>query len=384
MKPIDVVGVGPGVPEQVTQAAREVIERADQVYAAKRHAHLAGGAVRPLGEVQAGGTVLVSGDPGLYSMLGLLKAQFGAENLRVTPGISALQMFCAALCESWQDACLLSVHGRDLPMSGVAYSVRTNASTILFCGPKHTPNVLADALMGAGLAQVEMAVGERLSYPQARITRGTPCEILRGQYDPLCMVRVRNPAPERGLPAIGLADDQLIRGKAPMTKREIRMLVVASLSLTPDAIVWDIGAGTGSVSVECARQCPWGQVYAVERDAQALALLEENKAKFCVSNLRIVPGSAPEALDNLPAPSHVFLGGSGGHLPQILGALEALSQPFRLVATAVSLDSAQTMLNWAEFDAVQVGVSRLEDVGHVRLFRAQNPVFVLSTDRKAK
>ena len=161
-----------------------------------------------------------------------------------------------------------------------------------------------------------------------------------------------------------------------MTKREIRVQVLAALQLPPDAVVWDVGAGTGSVSVECARQCPLGAVYAIERDADALALIKQNQAYFHLQNLHIVEGEAPEALCGLPAPTHVFLGGTGKRTKEICAALPA---GVRIVATAVTMESAQEFAALLpDYEAAQIAVSRLEKVGSYRMFRAQNPVFVFS------
>ena len=169
-----------------------------------------------------------------------------------------------------------------------------------------------------------------------------------------------------------------------MTKREIRAQIAAELNLPPDAVVWDIGAGTGSVTVECALQCPFGQVFPVERDPEALKLISENIRRFHLQNAEPVPGSAPEALDGLPSPTHVFLGGTGGRAAEILSLLESLGTPVRLCATAVTLESMQEyfalLRDQKDFSAVQIAVSRAEAAGSYHMLRAQNPVYVFSAE----
>ena len=173
-----------------------------------------------------------------------------------------------------------------------------------------------------------------------------------------------------------------------MTKSEIRAQVMSKLRLSSDSVVWDVGAGTGSVSVECALNCPLGEVYAVERDEDALKLIGQNREKFSAFNISIVPGSAPEALEGLPAPTHVFLGGTGGETEEILKTLEGLDRTIRVCATAVTMESAELYMKllsgYADFSAAQVAVSRLEKMGRYNMFRAQNPVFVFAATMEGK
>ena len=402
MERIAVIGVGPGAEDGLTLRARAEMERAECVFAARRHAHLAPeGRLRPLEplsealtaigrEREAGRrvAVLVSGDTGVYSMLPLLERTFGAEAVRAVPGVSALQALCAALGESWQEACVLSGHGRELPPQALCRAVRSHAGTLLFCDKRHDPAWICRTLLNGGLGGVEVAVGERLSYADERITRGSPEELCGAEFDPMCMVRVRNPQPVSAREHIGLDDGAFERGATPMTKREIRTLALAALRLEEDSVVWDVGAGTGSVSVECARACPWGTVWAIERDEDAVELIRANVRRFALQNVEVVPGSAPGALQGLPAPTHVFLGGCGGAAGEVIALIESLGRPVRLVANAVTLESAAELMErlkgWQGLEASQVAVSRLDKVGRYRMFRAQNPVFVISADWEVK
>lgn len=402
MNRVTVIGAGPGAADGLTLRALGELERADRVYAARRHAGLVApdrlAPLEPLGEALARieqdwrtglrVAVLVSGDTGVYSLLPVLVGRLGRDNVCAVPGISALQEFCARLGESWQTACVLSAHGRALPPDALVRAVREHASTILFCDAAHGPGWICAALRAGGLSGVELAVGERLSYPDERVTRGGVTDMERGEYDALCMVRIANPAARRLPLELGLPDDEFVRGGVPMTKREVRALALAELELNADSIVWDVGAGTGSVSVECARLCPWGHVYAIERNEDALALIEANARKFGVQNLTPVRGAAPEALDGLPTPTHVFLGGCGPVIADVIALIEARGTAVRLVGNAVTLESAsalmQCLAHWQGLRAAQVVVNRLERVGRYNMFKAQNPVFVISADWRAK
>lgn len=397
MERIAVIGIGPGDEAGMTIEAAREITRADAVYAARRHALLAGEGylpLEPLGaaldgmyaqwEKGAHIAVLVSGDASLYSLLPLMVRRFGRENLRVTPGVGALQALCAALCEPWQGAAILSAHGRALSESALVHAVRTHARTFLFCDAKHGPRWACDALARAGYGAIEVAVGERLCYPDARVSTGNAEKMREGTYDGLSLVRFLNPVPVSGLPPIGVEDDAFVRGKTPMTKREIRALVVAALRLRPDSVVWDVGAGTGSVSIECANQCPTGRVYAIECDADACGLIQKNAEKFHAANLEIVPGEAPGALAGLAQPTSVFLGGTGGGMDAIIAQIEGMGRAVRLVATAVTLESVNGLTGrlsgWKNLGVSQIAVTRLEPVGRYRMFKAQNPVFLISAD----
>lgn len=391
---LDIISVGPGDAALLTDDAKQAIARADAVWCAARHAVLVPPEkVRPLSpledaieqmrgfsETGQNAAVLVSGDAGLYSLLEMLRRKIGGECLRVHPGVSALQLFAARLGVSWQSAKILSAHGRALSPGALCHAVRTHQQTFLFLDAAHNPAWVRENLTHGGLGNTRLFVGERLSYPDERM------EAYRAdaQYDPLCMVYIENDAPESGLPPVGLPDDAFIRGKTPMTKRDVRALVVTALHLKPNGVVWDVGAGTGSVSVECARQCPLGEVCAVEMKADALDIIRQNAEKFHALNLRVVSGRAPDVLADLPAPDAVFLGGTTGAAEAIVELLRGFQRPIQLVATAVTMESAQELLRlmqpMADFEARQVAVSNLESVGHYTMFKAENPVFIFSAN----
>ncbi|MBR1673215.1 MAG: precorrin-6y C5,15-methyltransferase (decarboxylating) subunit CbiE, partial [Fretibacterium sp.] len=210
MRELAVAGVGPGAADLVTPTVRRAILAADCIVAAPRHLPLTEGCshVITLGdfkmaldqmEAEEGQVlVLVSGDPGLYSLLPLLKRRFPNVPLRVLPGLSALQCLCAAVGETWQDAAVLSGHGRPLSAAKFLNTVERSRLTVLFCGEDRSPRWACERLVEAagGLGQrVEAVVGERLSYPGQRVSRGAPAKLPGRDYDPLSLVLVRNPEP---------------------------------------------------------------------------------------------------------------------------------------------------------------------------------------------
>lgn len=185
----------------------------------------------------------------------------------------------------------------------------------------------------------------------------------------------------------GISDELFVRGNVPMTKEEVRVVTVAKARLMPGQVLWDIGAGTGSLSIEAALQVPGGFVYAVERSPEGIDLLESNKKAFGLDNLKIIEGLAPEILGSLPDPERVFVGGSGGHLAGILEYVyQRLCPGGRVIVNAVTLETAANALLLLEklfgsADAVQISAARVVKAGASHLFKAMNPVTVLSAEK---
>ena len=199
------------------------------------------------------------------------------------------------------------------------------------------------------------------------------------------MLLAENPAPIcRPYAAPSLADADFLRDKVPMTKEEIRCLSIAKLRLQPHHTLWDVGAGTGSVSVEGCLAVPAGRVFAVERKEAAVELLRKNKERFGLTNLHVVPGLAPEALRDLPAPDRVFLGGSGGNMEEILRCALEKNPAVRVVVNAVTLETTAEILrcfaalDLTDTDMVQVAATRTRKAGRYHLMDAQNPVWIVS------
>ena len=191
--------------------------------------------------------------------------------------------------------------------------------------------------------------------------------------------------PRPDVPAGGIADEDFIRGSVPMTKREVRAAIRSHLGVRRSDTIWDVGAGTGSVSVELALTADEGAVYAVERDEEALGLIEENRRRFGAWNLRVVRGTAPEALRELSAPDAVFIGGSKGNLRGIADAALAKNPNVRLCMTAIALETLSAALEaFRDMDTeiVQIAVSRAKAAGELHLLMANNPVFLITAKRR--
>ena len=189
---------------------------------------------------------------------------------------------------------------------------------------------------------------------------------------------------------LGIADEEFIRQDVPMTKQEIRILSLVKAQIAPDAVVYDIGAGTGSLSIEAARLAPQGEVYAIERSSEGINLIRANAANFAVTNMQVIQAEAPDGLADLPEADAILIGGSGSRLPEILEMVTPkLKQTGRLVLNCITV---QTLMQCIEFmrkhsdtyiyEAIQVQVTRLQQVGTYDMAKANNPIYIVTCWKK--
>ena len=390
MKTVTIVGTGMG-PDTVTAEALRAIENADVLLGAPRmladYAYLnkpsaaayTAEKIRPvLAEYGEGYyAVLVSGDTGFYSAAAALCRELTDCEVRLLPGISSLNYLSARLGRTWQDTALVSCHGRE---GALVDTVRRSNSTFALTGG-NIP-ALADALCRAGFGGLTARVGERLGMESERI-RTLPVEKLKGEvFDSLSVLLIENPTPDDRV-RCGIPDEEFARGKVPMTKAEIRAVTMSKLGLRPGDVCWDVGCGTGSVTVEMALAAYQGHVYGVDKNEEAVALTEQNAAAFHLGNVTAIYGGAPEALTDLPAPDAVFIGGSGGQMDAVFNIVLEKNPHARIVVNAIALESVQAALaafaaHGLEAELVQVGVSCAKTVAGLHMMMAQNPIFVIS------
>lgn len=312
------------------------------------------------------------------------KKSISGYRLRILSGVPSVVYFASRLGIPWEDLALLSLHGRQ---QNLIAALQSRGSVFaLMDGPEGVQK-LSQQLLNYGFSEVEMNVGYQLSYPQEKILRGTPEQFLNYDAQGVAVVILRNHKVSAWVVTHGIADSEFIRGEVPMTKEEVRSVSLTKLALTKDAIVYDIGAGTGSVAVECARQAVCGKIYAIERNPQALELIEKNKLKHRVCNLEIIEGEAPQALRELSAPTHAFIGGSGGKLREIAEMLWQKNPMVRLVWNVISLETLREIMElmedttFSEKEIVQVSVAKTKTLGKHQLMIGQNPVYVITLQK---
>ncbi len=229
---------------------------------------------------------------------------------------------------------------------------------------------------------MEAVVGERLGAKDERVSRGEARALAKESFDALSIVLLINKDFTERPPLLPEDADFIRAAGVPMTHEEVRAVITAKLRLTPESIVWDLGAGTGSVSVAAAQLCR--ELHAVEINGEAAALIRANAEKFRLHNIKVYEGSALSVIDALPAPDAVFVGGSGPELPMIFERVAAHGAGIRLVVSAVSLKTIAlctqelTGEKFTGFDAAQVAVSRIKTVGKTQIWQAQNPVVIFS------
>ena len=325
--------------------------------------------------------VVYSGDTGFYSGCRNLIPLLEKDKIpyKVYPGISSVQLFAAALHRPWQDWTLVSAHG--VQCDAVAAVMQGSPAFFLTGGSLGVPQ-LCKQLTEAGLGELPVTVGENLGYPDEQIVTGTAAEMAVRSFGPLCVL-LAEAAPQPPKRAPGWPDDWFIRGEVPMTKQFVRAAAVAALGPKTGQTVWDVGAGTGSVSMELAAAVQGAPVYAVECENAALALLEENRKKLHAWNLRIVSGKAPMALKELPVPDAVFVGGSKGEMEAILSAALEKNAKVRICVSCIALETLQTVLHFCQTRGlqprvVQLSVSDARSMGRLHLMMAQNPVFLVT------
>lgn len=393
---VTLIGMGSGQPENLTLQGLAALRQADLILGARRLlAVLPAGctenraaAYRPdevaelLQTSGAENAVLVySGDTGFYSGASSMMEKLEALGVRarVLPGLSSIQLLAAALGRPWQGWNLVSAHGRTCDPVAECMQGRP---TFFLTGGSEDPATLCAQLAAEGFGDVQGVVGQCLGTPEEKLFRGSVKELAAGRFNSLSVLLVEA---VEGLPrrAPGLPDEAFERGDVPMTKQEVRAAVLAKLAVRPEDILWDVGAGTGSVSVELALAAPRGRVYAVECRPEGCALIKANREKFRTRNFVLVEGLAPAALSDLPAPDAVFIGGSKGSLAAIVDAALDKNPDARICVSAIALESlsaavAALTAKGRTVQVSQIAVSRARAVGGLHLMMAQNPIYLIT------
>ncbi|MGN0154629.1 MAG: precorrin-6A reductase [Lachnospiraceae bacterium] len=408
---ITLAGIGMGSKNNLTKEVCEKISKADILLGAERMLepykprmekkpyYLAKQIIPYLQEIQKKYptqnmkvVVLFSGDSGFYSgcqslyhalqekiTTGRLKAE-----LHIMPGISSVAYLASCIGESYQDAAVYSMHGKEI--YNLTHRIQTEKKTFLIMSGVKDVNKLGESFIKAGLNDCEIITGFQLSYSEQQIKKRTPAECIELKEEGLYTCFVKNPNAMKKKLTHGITDGEFVKDKVPMTKEEIREVSICKLKLCQGAVVYDIGSGTGSISVEIAGLSPDIQIYAVEQKKEAVSLIWQNMEKFKLENITVIDAKAPEGLQNLPKATHTFIGGSGGNLKEILQALYEINPNMRVVINAISMETIcelkeiQTLYPIENEEIVQMQVSRAKEAGKYHLMQAENPVWICSFD----
>ena len=390
MKEINIIGMGMSE-KTLTREALDLISEADILIGAKRlinefshmnkpsfNAYLSNDILEIIEKTDSEKiAILVSGDVGFYSAAEKLVDVLKDYNPNLVSGISSVSYFFAKCSLPWKDANLISCHGLD---TNIVSSVRRNRYTFALTG-KNIPE-LQEELLKYGFGDLKVWIGENLGSDEESVEESIISDLGEREFSSLAVLIIENPDFDSRI-RTGIPDEEFIRGKVPMTKSEVRAVCLSKLSLSPTDIAYDIGCGTGSVTIEMAFSAYDGKVYAFDKNEEAIILLEQNCEKFHLDNVEAICGLAPKCLEGLPVPDVAFIGGSSGNMDEIVSYLHGINDKMRFVITAVTLENAMAALDalkniGVNGDIVQVAVSKGRGIGELHMLIAQNPIFIIS------
>ena len=410
---IFVIGIGLDGADGLSAKVNQIIEQAAVLAGSDRHlsyfpqhqgkkiclTNLQAGIDR-LAEFAAQDTpivILTSGDPLFFGLGRLLLANFDAEQIQFYPHVSSIQLAFSKIKIPWQDACLASVHGRSNDES-IELLKQGKAKIALLTDGKNNPAAIARLYLSLDLpVNYSFYICENLGDTNEQITCFTSDELERlsnlnqdsfASLNVLILIReARQDNLKDRLPLIGLPDSSFLSFQdrpSLITKREIRLAILGELALQPDLVVWDIGAGTGSVSIEIARLCPTSQIYAIEKTSMGSALIAKNSQRFQVNNIHNINGKAPEILLNLPRPERIFIGGSGGNLINILEVCQQrISAAGIMVMAFATVEHYCQAISWLgdngwKYHLLQLQVSRSIPLNHLTRLIPLNPITIVT------
>ena len=393
------VGIGMGNAGTLTCAAEEILKTCDCLIGARRMADSLIRFEKPIFPIYKPQeiheciqkhqmyqkiAIVLSGDPGFYSGAKKIMAELAEYSVYMIPGVSSISYLASRLGTSWEDGRLISVHGR---WQNYIQIIAHNRKNFLLLDQANSGRDICEKLNYYGLGDVNVTIGKNLSYENEEIIVKKGSELIPEDFWGLCVAMIENPNANPHV-CRHIKAEEFIRGKVPMTKDEVRAVSLAKLELSKDAVLYDVGSGTGSVAIEAALQSEYIKVYAVEKNPEGIALIEQNKQKFCTDQVTVIEGNAPEALTDLESPTHVFIGGSSGNLKEILQAVKAKNPDVRIVMNVISLETMKEVMELVETGAfgepeiVQIAVSSAQRAGRYHLLTGQNPVYVITESRK--
>ena len=399
MKTIYVIGAGIEGQEGFSRRALELVEQTDMLIGGARQLALfpefsgetltigtdLSPVVKSLLKAEGSVVVLASGDPLFFGIGRYLLRNLPDADIEFVPNVSSVQYAFAKIREPWDDAVFVSAHGRG--MKGAVDQVVAHDKIAILTDEVNTPRAIAKELLERGRDGYSAYLCENLGTAEETIThtdlKGL-LDIPAAALNVLILIKAYEAGDDGAGPCLGIPDEDFATVKKLITKEEVRAVSLAKLRLRQDMTLWDIGAGSGSVSIEADHLMPNGRVFAVERNPQCLAFFKDNLQKFNSRNITLIEEEAPACLDDLPDPDRVFVGGSGGHLWKILAAIDGrLATGGRVVLNAVTLDALTSATDFFEnanyeLEVTTVNISRTRPLTDYKMFEAFNPVFVMA------
>lgn len=323
--------------------------------------------------------VLMSGDIGFFSGSSKLRQKLAdIYDVKVVSGISSFVYFCNRINVTWNDVNVVSLHGLE---ANIAREVATHHKTFFLLGGEYSAAKVCDRLCEYSLAHTDVYIGERLGMEGEKIHTGKAGNMLALETDNLCVMLVVNENYERFV-MTGIDDEEFVRSEVPMTKSCVRAVVMSKLRVESGSVCVDIGCGTGSVSVEMAKQAVKGKVYGIDKNSDAIHLTRENAKKFSCDNIIVVHKDIKAGLLDMPSPDVVFVGGSSGSLDKVFEYVVSKNHNCRVVITAISLETLSAAISEfkkydREYFVTEISVATTRKIGSHTLLNGENPIFII-------
>ncbi len=389
-----VIGVGP---DSLSQQAIDLLQKVEVIFSARRFNNLIPGtnaeiiSITPIKKVieyiklnykNRSIAVLTSGDPLFFGIGRKLIDELGGDPLRFIPAVSSMQIAFSSIKESWNDAMFVSLHGRQ---DDIASLILPFKKVCILTDEINNPSVVAGVLLDEGIEDFRAYVCEDMGTANERVTAGTLSDIRDISFSPLnVMILVRD---KIHTSSFGLRESDFSHTAGLITKDEIRAVTISRLKPPKEGVLWDIGAGSGSVSIEAAMLSARLRIYAIEKDPVQVGHIRKNRRRFGAFNVKPVHNEAPDALLTLPRPDRVFIGGTGGRLNEILDVvLDRLNGPGPVIVNAATIDTMNDALRVFETkgfntDLTTLQVSRSKQIGGKRHLYALNPIFIITGEK---
>lgn len=402
IRQVFLIGTGPGDSSWLTGEAKKRLEACDLIVGASRCVRQLADFHKPVYEAYQPEKIAdyldshpeagiicgaMSGDTGFYSAaekLSTVLEKRGSYEVTIIPGISSVGYFFAKIRRPWDHVTLFSMHGQE---TNFASELKRTGRAFVLGGGTDFYGKICGQLEELGMQETKLFIGENLSLDGEQVLSGSLETFRERKAPPLAVLYAEWNGPLRPL-SHGLSDEEFLRGKVPMTKMEVRAVSVSKLELTEHSVLYDVGAGTGSISVECAGLSDSVKVFAIEKNPEAVELLEQNFRKFALTNAKIIAGNAPEALNDLPAPTHVFIGGSSGKMEKVIALCLKKNPKTRFVVNLITPESLAAVLAAAktlpvtEPELVTLTAARSKKAGNSHLMMGLNPVWIVSFEGK--